>query len=76
MKKDGHDGAVKLLPRLLSKGRGRDAAAVGAAVAIVDAGDELAEPDDVGARMADELLEPSCLAYRPICGRGGGSLRS
>ena len=70
LKKAGQDGEVKLLPRLLSKGRGKDASADGDAVAMEDA---LDDPVDDGARLADEA---SCLAYNPIRGLGGGGLRS
>ena len=64
LKNSGHEGSVKLLPRLASNGRGKDVD-IGVAVAMVDCDiDEADEgtgmPDDTPDVAAEELLESSC----------------
>lgn len=65
LKNSGHDGSVKLLPKLESKGLGRDVD-IGVAVSIVDCVTDEVEDGagipDGPVDAADELLESSCRA--------------
>lgn len=75
-KKVGHDGLVKLLPRLVSKGIGSDADVAGAAVSMVEdpVVEEVADSVLVAAAVLDNRLEVDS-ARRPSRARGLGAAR-
>lgn len=78
-KKFGQLGAVKLLPRLESKGLGSGVEVVDGAVLMLDAAEDVDEEPPLlvvnVAMLAVGLVVVSCLACNRS-GRGGGSRRS